>query len=69
MSEAAVSAYKGVIDDGLAKMIAWVNENNINELPEDVWQLPKDCPLWNLGLSLAQASGIHSVVRKRLLAK
>lgn len=60
------SAYVGAIDDGLQKTRAWIKAKGLTDLPEDPFKLPDDCPLWNLGLSLAQAGGIVAALRREL---
>jgi len=59
------SEYERSIAEGLTLMRDWIADHEINPktLPESPWNLPKDCPLWHLGLSLAQASGILATVR------
>lgn len=37
-----------------------------HELPESPWDLPKDCPIWYMGLSLFQAGWALSKVRGEL---
>lgn len=61
MSELS-TMYRLALNDGLEAMRKWVAETN-HELPDDVWKLPKDCPLWRMGLSMAQADCILSAVR------
>lgn len=33
-------------------------------LPDDPWKLPKDCPIWNMGLSAYQAAWALARVRQ-----
>lgn len=57
--------YAAAIDSGLAAMLAWMDEHKhtAKDLPDDVWKSPKDCPLWKMGLSAAQAGGIYARAR------
>ncbi len=52
--------YTAAIGNGLDKMREWAADKP--DLTDDVWQLPKDCPLWSMNLSLAQASGILAAI-------
>ena len=58
--------YESNIHAGVQAMRDWMTAQTLapRDLPDDVWTLPKDCPLWTLGLSLAQASGILQSVRR-----
>lgn len=58
--------YTAMIDGGLTAMRKWIAENGIKELPSDPFELPKDCPLWEMNLSLAQAGGIVSALRREM---
>ncbi len=54
--------YQSDLDAGLIAMREWAARQT-GPLPDDVWKLPKDCPLWSMELSLAQASAILAAVR------
>lgn len=54
-------AYKGAISDGLDEVRKWMANGGV--LPESCWDLPKDCPIWSMGLSAAQAQGIVNALR------
>jgi hypothetical protein len=56
-----MNPYVAAINDGLEKAREWAATQET--LPDDPWALPKDCPLWSMGLSLAQASGILGRLR------
>ena len=60
-------SYQQNADDGLAAMNKWLAEKNIQwrDLPDDPWKLPADCPIWKMGLSLAQAGWILASGRAR----
>jgi hypothetical protein len=45
---------------GLDAMRIWAADKP--DLTEDIWKLPKDCPLWNMGLSMAQAGAILAAI-------
>jgi hypothetical protein len=51
--------YRGAIESGEAAMREWMKDRDPAILPEDVWKAPSDCPLWKMGLSLAQAGSIY----------
>ncbi len=52
--------YREMIATGLEQMREWAKYKP--DLPNDPWKLPKDCPLWKMDLSLAQASGILNAI-------
>ena len=54
--------YGSSIEKGRAALREWAAKQD-EKLPDDPWKLPSDCPIWSMGLSLAQASGILSAVR------
>jgi len=55
-----MNSYQGNIANGLEAMRAWAKDKP--DLTGDVWKLPKDCPLWQMDLSLAQAAGILAAI-------
>lgn len=61
-------AYQRAIGTGVKEMERWMVESNVTMLPDDAWDLPRDCPLWGLGLSMAQLSLILAGAKRRLLA-
>ena len=56
-----MNPYAEAIDKGLTAARLWAQTQAT--LPSDPWSLPSDCPLWSMGLSLAQASGILGKLR------
>lgn len=63
---AASDQYTAAIESGVQVMDEWMAANGITSLPDSVWDLPKECPLWTLGLSYAQAGGIHAQAKAKL---
>jgi len=58
-------SYESDCQNGLMTFREWAAKQT-DRLPDDPWKLPKDCPIWKLGLSLAQADGIFRTVRAEL---
>lgn len=59
-------AYQEAINHGVQAMDNWMSENQITTLPDSVWDLPKTCPLWGMGLSYAQAGVIHAAAKRKV---
>lgn len=60
MSDPA-AAYTASADRAVVALREWADGR---DLPDDPWKLPKDCPIWNMGLSLFQASWALAAVRR-----
>lgn len=56
--------YQGSIERGQKAFAEWRAKNPHVNINQSVWSLPKDCPLWHMGLSMAQAVGIVMAARK-----
>ncbi len=63
------AGYIETLDTGLTSAFKWMDDNKITELPDSVWECPQGCPIWEMGLSLAQAGGIYSKMKMRLREK
>lgn len=57
-------AYEAAITDGEQAMREWMNGRDPKSLPDSVWECPSDCPLWTMGLSMAQAGGIYAKAKR-----
>ena len=60
--------YERAIAEALLDTREWVERRKHTRavLHEDVHKLPKDCPLWGAGLSLAQATLVWAKIWKEL---
>jgi hypothetical protein len=54
-------------DKAVSALDEWIKAKGIDPktLPERPWELPKDCPIWSMGLSMAQAWSILDEARNR----
>lgn len=57
-----MTAYASSIDNAVTAFREWRRANPDVTLSDNPWELPKDCPLWHLNLSLAQVSGVLGTV-------
>lgn len=57
-----MSSYEDNYKAGLDRLRQWAAAQE-QALPDDAWKLPKHCPIWSMGLSLAQADAMLSVIR------
>lgn len=53
--------YVALTDVALAKLREWAEGK---DLPDDPWKLPKDCPIWKMGLTDFQAQFVLRRLRR-----
>ncbi len=53
----ADGAYEKAANAGVEVFRKWMEKEGItaNDLPDSPWDLPTNCPLWTMGLSMAQS--------------
>ena len=47
--------YENNADKAVEALREWNRKHCAGPLPESPWDLPKDCPIWHMGLSAFQA--------------
>lgn len=60
------SPYETATNDGRRMLTEWMSQKGMTpaDLPCSPWDLPADCPLWKMGLSLAQVLWIVEIVAR-----
>jgi len=58
--------YLDSLDSAERAMKEWMDRKVLrgSDLADDVFKAPEDCPLWNLGLSLAQAGSVWAAAKR-----
>lgn len=62
-----MALFQADVNGALAGMRQWLLAKHVVMLPSDAADMPRGCPLWQHGLSLAQADWVLAVLKQEIM--